>query len=153
MVSDISVQDDGLNEKEYKLKTKNLKLRKVDIQNPGYNQQIGKLTTKREHFFPVDFSSQSDISKVESSGYISKFSAFRNYNMSSIQSIQFTTFFDNKSPIYGKQSITNIEAVLGKEQLGEITVYFDKNQVSSLHFRNHMDQLIGAIGKVRFTED
>jgi hypothetical protein len=37
MVSDISDQDDGLNEKEYKLKTKNLMLRKVDIQNPGYN--------------------------------------------------------------------------------------------------------------------
>ena len=99
MVSNISDQDDGLNEKEYKLKTKNLMLRKVDTQNPGYNQQIGKLTIKREHFFPVDFSSQSDISKVESSGYISKFSAFRNFNMSSLQSIQFTTFFDNKSLI------------------------------------------------------
>jgi hypothetical protein len=37
MVSDISDQDDGLNVKEYKLKTKNLMLRVVDIENPGYN--------------------------------------------------------------------------------------------------------------------
>jgi hypothetical protein len=29
--------------------------RVVDVKNEGYNMQIGKLTTKREHFFPLDF--------------------------------------------------------------------------------------------------
>ena len=55
MVSDQSCQDDGLNDKEYKLKTKSLMLRIVEVQNSGYNLQIGKLVTKREYFFPVDF--------------------------------------------------------------------------------------------------
>jgi hypothetical protein len=37
MVSDISDQDDELNEKKYKLKTINLMLRVVDIEHSGYN--------------------------------------------------------------------------------------------------------------------
>lgn len=40
-------------------------LRVVDIKNTGYNQQIGKLTAKREHYFPVDFSNDIDVNKVE----------------------------------------------------------------------------------------
>ena len=43
-------------------------LRIVAVQNSGYNLQIGKLVTKREHFFPVNFQNDRDISKIENSG-------------------------------------------------------------------------------------
>ena len=40
-------------------------MRVVDVKNTGYNMQIGKLTTKRDHYFPVNFLNNQDLSTIE----------------------------------------------------------------------------------------